>query len=175
MTKYLLFSGELIDATTALRAGLVDRLVDADDLDDEVRRFADVLASRSALTQRATKEVVADLAGGGDGAAVVAPLVPRDDRVRGARRGCDRLHRTPSAAISLVRLTGRFRFDLPGCSRGYQSREALPEEGGRRGCRATPASPAHPAEPRAHGCAGFVGGEERPHRPPNQKTAEEDR
>ena len=30
MTKYLLFSGELIDAPTALRAGLVDRLVDAD-------------------------------------------------------------------------------------------------------------------------------------------------
>ncbi len=71
MTKYLLFSGELIDAATALRAGLVDRLVEADDLDDEVSRFADVLASRSALSQRATKEVVADLAGGGDGAAVV--------------------------------------------------------------------------------------------------------
>ena len=71
MTKYLLFSGELIDAATALRAGLVDRLVEADDLDDEVSRFADVLASRSALSQRATKGVVADLAGGGDGAAVV--------------------------------------------------------------------------------------------------------
>ena len=71
MTKYLLFSGELIDAPTALRAGLVDRVVDADALDDEVRRFADVLSSRSALTQRATKEVVADLAGGGGGAAVI--------------------------------------------------------------------------------------------------------
>jgi enoyl-CoA hydratase/carnithine racemase len=71
MTKYLLFSGELIDAPTALRAGLVDRVVDADALDDEVRRFADVLSSRSALTQQATKEVVADLAGGGDGEAVI--------------------------------------------------------------------------------------------------------
>jgi enoyl-CoA hydratase/carnithine racemase len=73
MTKYLLFSGELIDAPTALRAGLVDRVVDAVDLDGEVGRFADVLASRSALSQRATKQVVADLAGGGDGAAVIAP------------------------------------------------------------------------------------------------------
>ena len=67
MTKYLLFSGELIDAPTALRAGLVDRVVDAADLEPEVRRFADVLASRSALSQRATKEVVAALAAGRDG------------------------------------------------------------------------------------------------------------
>jgi enoyl-CoA hydratase/carnithine racemase len=72
MTKYLLFSGELIDAATALRAGLVDQVVPADELAGEVRRFADVLASRSGLSQRATKEVVADLTGGGDGEAVVA-------------------------------------------------------------------------------------------------------
>ena len=72
MTKYLLFSGELIDAPTALRVGLVDRLVEADDLESEVLRFADVVASRSALSQRATKEVVAALTEGGDGADVVA-------------------------------------------------------------------------------------------------------
>jgi len=71
MTKYLLFSGELIDSPTALRAGLVDRVVPAGDLENEVHRFADVLASRSALSQRATKEVVADLVAGGDGEAVV--------------------------------------------------------------------------------------------------------
>jgi enoyl-CoA hydratase/carnithine racemase len=70
MTKYLLFSGELVDAATALRTGLVDRVVPAADLEGEVRRFADVLASRSALSQRATKEVVADLSTGGDGEAV---------------------------------------------------------------------------------------------------------
>jgi enoyl-CoA hydratase/carnithine racemase len=73
MTKYLLFSGELIDTPTALRAGLVDRVVDAADLESEVRRFADVLASRSALSQRATKVVIADLLAGGDGEGVVAP------------------------------------------------------------------------------------------------------
>jgi enoyl-CoA hydratase/carnithine racemase len=69
MTKYLLFSGELIDADTALRAGLVDRLVPADDLEAEVHRFADVLASRSALSQRATKETIAALTAGDDGPA----------------------------------------------------------------------------------------------------------
>jgi enoyl-CoA hydratase/carnithine racemase len=71
-TKYLLFSGELIDAPTALRVGLVDRLVPVEDLDGEVRRFADVLASRSALSQRATKEVLAALTTGGTGEAEVA-------------------------------------------------------------------------------------------------------
>ncbi len=72
MTKYLLFSGELVDAPTALRVGLVDQLVPAEDLEAEVHRFADVLASRSALTQRATKEVVAALTAGSDGEAAVA-------------------------------------------------------------------------------------------------------
>jgi enoyl-CoA hydratase/carnithine racemase len=72
MTKYLLLSGELIDAPTALRTGLVDRLIAADELEPEVRRFADVLASRSALSQAATKEVVAALAAGRDGEAAVA-------------------------------------------------------------------------------------------------------
>src|SRR4051794_7302558 len=76
MTKYLLFSGELIDAPTALRAGLVDRVVPADDLAAEVHRFAQVLASRSSLTQRATKQVVAALAAGGDGETEAARWYP---------------------------------------------------------------------------------------------------
>jgi enoyl-CoA hydratase/carnithine racemase len=71
-TKYLLFSGELIDAADALRTGLVDRVVSADALDAEVHRLADVLASRSALSQRATKEVVAALTAGLDGEAEAA-------------------------------------------------------------------------------------------------------
>jgi enoyl-CoA hydratase/carnithine racemase len=70
MTKYLLFSGELIDVATALRAGLVDQVVETAELEGEVQRFTDVLAGRSALSQRATKEVVADLTAGGDGESV---------------------------------------------------------------------------------------------------------
>src|SRR3954449_12628747 len=77
MTKYLLFSGELIDTATALRAGLVDRVVDAEHLESEVHRFAGVLASRSALSQRATKDVVAALTAGEDGEAAVAPWYRR--------------------------------------------------------------------------------------------------
>ncbi|MBW8766436.1 MAG: enoyl-CoA hydratase/isomerase family protein [Geodermatophilales bacterium] len=72
MTKYLLFSGELIDTATALRCGLVDRVLPAEELEPEVHRFADVLAGRSALSQRATKEVVAALTAGGDGEATAS-------------------------------------------------------------------------------------------------------
>jgi enoyl-CoA hydratase/carnithine racemase len=77
VTKLLLYSGELIDAATALRAGLVDRVVPADELAAEVHRFAGVLAERSALTQRSTKEVVAALLSGGDGAAAAEAIAGR--------------------------------------------------------------------------------------------------
>ncbi len=71
-TKYLLLSGELIDADAALRTGLVDRLVPSAQLEAEVFRFAEVLASRSGLTQRSTKEVVAALTSGRDAEPIAA-------------------------------------------------------------------------------------------------------
>lgn len=76
LTKYLLFSGELIDAATALRTGLVDHVLPADDLAGEVQRLAGILAARSALSQLATKEVVAALAAGGDAEAEAARWYP---------------------------------------------------------------------------------------------------
>ncbi|MFF3503898.1 enoyl-CoA hydratase/isomerase family protein [Streptomyces sp. NPDC003247] len=54
--KYLLFSGELIDAERALRTGLVDEVLPAGSLDERVAGFTRVLASRSQLTQAAAKE-----------------------------------------------------------------------------------------------------------------------
>ena len=54
--KYLLFSGELIDAGRALRTGLVDEVLPEDGLDERVAGFTRVLASRSLLTQAAAKE-----------------------------------------------------------------------------------------------------------------------
>ncbi|MCO7221358.1 enoyl-CoA hydratase/isomerase family protein [Klenkia sp. PcliD-1-E] len=65
-TKWLLYSGELLDAAAALRVGLVDEVHPADRLDARAREFAAVLAVRSALTQRATKEVVTALTEGRD-------------------------------------------------------------------------------------------------------------
>ncbi|MEU2782972.1 enoyl-CoA hydratase/isomerase family protein [Streptomyces sp. NPDC007110] len=54
--KYLLFSGELIDAERALRTGLVDEVLPEGELDKRVTEFTRVLASRSQLTQAAAKE-----------------------------------------------------------------------------------------------------------------------
>ncbi|MGW8065287.1 enoyl-CoA hydratase/isomerase family protein [Streptomyces ziwulingensis] len=54
--KYLLFSGELIDAERALRTGLVDEVLPRGELGGRVAEFARILASRSQLTQAAAKE-----------------------------------------------------------------------------------------------------------------------
>ncbi|MFJ9589394.1 enoyl-CoA hydratase/isomerase family protein [Streptomyces acidicola] len=54
--KYLLFSGELIDAERALRTGLVDEVLPVGELGKRVGEFTRVLVSRSQLTQAAAKE-----------------------------------------------------------------------------------------------------------------------
>ncbi|GAA2406600.1 enoyl-CoA hydratase/isomerase family protein [Streptomyces glaucosporus] len=54
--KYLLFSGELIDAGRALRTGLVDEVHPDAELGRRVAEFARLLVSRSQLTQAAAKE-----------------------------------------------------------------------------------------------------------------------
>ncbi|MEH0417032.1 enoyl-CoA hydratase/isomerase family protein [Streptomyces sp. B21-083] len=54
--KYLLFSGELIDAERALRTGFLDEVLPSGELDKRVTEFARVLTSRSRLTQAAAKE-----------------------------------------------------------------------------------------------------------------------
>lgn len=55
-TKYLLFSGELIDTERALRTGLVDEVLPEGELGKRVVEFTRILASRSQLTQAAAKE-----------------------------------------------------------------------------------------------------------------------
>ncbi|MFV0126770.1 enoyl-CoA hydratase/isomerase family protein [Streptomyces sp. HMX112] len=54
--KYLLFSGELIDAGRALRTGLVDEVLAAGELARRVAEFTRILTARSRLTQAAAKE-----------------------------------------------------------------------------------------------------------------------
>jgi enoyl-CoA hydratase/carnithine racemase len=46
----LLLTGEPVDARTALAWGLVNRVVPADQLDEEVRRFTDIILARSPAT-----------------------------------------------------------------------------------------------------------------------------
>ncbi|MDQ0752774.1 enoyl-CoA hydratase/carnithine racemase [Streptomyces africanus] len=54
--KYLLFSGELIDAERALRTGLADEVLPDGELGKRVAEFTRILTSRSQLTQAAAKE-----------------------------------------------------------------------------------------------------------------------
>ncbi|MGW1543667.1 enoyl-CoA hydratase/isomerase family protein [Streptomyces sp. NPDC002309] len=55
-TKYLLYSGELIDTGRALRTGLVDEVLPEGELGKRVAEFTRVLVSRSQLTQASAKE-----------------------------------------------------------------------------------------------------------------------
>jgi enoyl-CoA hydratase/carnithine racemase len=54
--KYLLFTGELIDAERALRTGLVDEVLPDGELGKRVAELTRILTSRSQLTQAAAKE-----------------------------------------------------------------------------------------------------------------------
>jgi len=55
-TMELLLTGKMIDASTALAWGLVNRVVPGDRLDEAVREFTDVVLARSAATIRLGKE-----------------------------------------------------------------------------------------------------------------------
>jgi enoyl-CoA hydratase/carnithine racemase len=48
----MLMTGELIDAATALSWGLVNRVVPESRLDEEIRRFTDIILSRSSAAIR---------------------------------------------------------------------------------------------------------------------------
>ena len=66
-TKHLLFSGELIDATRALRIGLIDELMQPEDLETRVQQLVHMMAmERSHLTQVATKQMVKEIIATGD-------------------------------------------------------------------------------------------------------------
>jgi enoyl-CoA hydratase/carnithine racemase len=54
--KQILFSGEIIDAPTALRIGLVNEV--HDDVDARVKELAEVIASRAQVSVRGAKQIV---------------------------------------------------------------------------------------------------------------------
>jgi enoyl-CoA hydratase/carnithine racemase len=56
--KFLLFTGDFIDAERALRVGLIDELVPADELAERVAALAHTLTTRSQLTLHATKDLI---------------------------------------------------------------------------------------------------------------------
>ena len=58
VAKHLILSGELVDAETAARWGMVSRLLPADGFWEAIDAFVDVLVTRSRLTQQASKELI---------------------------------------------------------------------------------------------------------------------
>lgn len=60
VAKEMLFTADLIDAMTALRWGLVNRITTAADLDDFVAQKAAIMASRAPLSQQAGKLAAAN-------------------------------------------------------------------------------------------------------------------
>jgi enoyl-CoA hydratase/carnithine racemase len=102
--KYLLFSGELVDAAHALRIGLLDEVLPAAGLDGRVAEFTRVLASRSLLTQQAAKDVVNAAAAG----TLTRELI--DDWDAESRKGVDS---SEGVAAFLERRTPRFTWTGP--------------------------------------------------------------
>ncbi|QNE47195.1 enoyl-CoA hydratase/isomerase family protein [Glaciihabitans sp. INWT7] len=70
VAKYLLFSGDLVDAATAERWGMVTSVVEAHDLWSEADGLANRLAARSQLSIHAMKQIVDAIASGADTADV---------------------------------------------------------------------------------------------------------
>jgi enoyl-CoA hydratase/carnithine racemase len=58
VAKELLFSGEFIDARRALAVGLVNRVVPAERLDEEVSDFASAIAGNAPLSLQASKRLI---------------------------------------------------------------------------------------------------------------------
>jgi enoyl-CoA hydratase/carnithine racemase len=106
--KYLLFSGELVDAAHALRIGLLDEVLPAGELDARVAAFTRVLAARSQLTQQAAKDIVNSAAAG----TLTRELI--DDWDRESRKGVDSAE---GVAAFLERRTPRFTWTGPAAHR----------------------------------------------------------
>ncbi|WP_033438141.1 enoyl-CoA hydratase/isomerase family protein [Saccharothrix sp. NRRL B-16314] len=56
--KQILFSGEIVDAATALRIGLVNEVHPADELEARVKQLADTIAARAQVSVRGAKQIV---------------------------------------------------------------------------------------------------------------------
>jgi enoyl-CoA hydratase/carnithine racemase len=62
--KWILMSGKQMDAETALRVGLIDEIIPADDLERHTYEFAELLTTRAQYSVRAAKEIIGRITAG---------------------------------------------------------------------------------------------------------------
>jgi enoyl-CoA hydratase/carnithine racemase len=62
--KQILFSGEIVNAATALRIGLVNEVHPADALEGRVKQLSDTIAARAQVSVRGAKQIVNRITGG---------------------------------------------------------------------------------------------------------------
>lgn len=64
VTKYILFSGEHLQARRAYEVGVIDELLEPEKLGARVREFAELIASRSQYSVRSSKRIVQKIQAG---------------------------------------------------------------------------------------------------------------
>lgn len=108
-TKYLIFSGDQINATRALHMGLVEELVSPDLLDARADHIAQTIAQRSQLTLQATKEIIDELVDDALTPELVAAWVDEAERGADLAEGMSAFaaHRTPEFTWSNEHLPDR--------------------------------------------------------------------
>jgi enoyl-CoA hydratase len=88
-TKWLLMTGELIEATEAQEIGLVDRVVDAKELKATVDTLASTLAANAPLTIKAVKQILETITAPSASVAAGAPWYAEIFRSEDFREGLD--------------------------------------------------------------------------------------
>ena len=88
-TKWLLMTGQLIEAVQAQEIGLVDQVVGSEDLKSAVEDLAATLAANAPLTLKATKEVIEKMTAPSSDVVVGAPWYQDIFRSRDFKEGLD--------------------------------------------------------------------------------------
>lgn len=88
-TKWLLMTGQLIEAVQAQEIGLVDQVVGSEDLKSAVEDLAATLAANAPLTLKATKEVIEKMTSPSSDVVVGAPWYQDIFRSRDFKEGLD--------------------------------------------------------------------------------------
>jgi enoyl-CoA hydratase len=87
--KWLMMTGELIEAPQAQAIGLIDQVVDAQDLKATVDKLASTLATNAPITIKATKQIIESMSAPAAGVSAGAPWYAEIFRSKDFQEGLD--------------------------------------------------------------------------------------